>query len=227
MRLPRSLDLSNYRQRRSFGALRWIAIIALASMFAPPSHGQCSFPASSSGTRLTYRFEPVVTDGKLTIHITLEFPGGREGTAELELPSEWAGQTHLEDEVTNLKALSPDTMGLDTAQPSVKKFRFSPNQDVIVSYDLVKDWNGAFVHPNQFRAVLEQDFFEFTTQNALVHPKFGSSDVVSVHFDWQKLPPGWTLETSLGADERCQSFTGRWHKVNEALFAGVTSAFIA
>ena len=36
----------------------------------------------------------------------------------------------------------------------------------------------------------------------------------------QKLPADWTLETSFGADDRCQSFTGLWNRVNEALFAG-------
>src|SRR5260370_11157620 len=72
----------------------------------------------------------------------------------------------------------------------------------------------------QFRAVLEPTYFEFTTQNALVHPKLNSTVAVSVHFDWQKLPADWTLETSFGADDRCQSFTGLWTRVNEALFAG-------
>jgi hypothetical protein len=39
-------------------------------------------------------------------------------------------------------------------------------------------------------------------------------------FDWQKLPPDWTLETSFGADNRCQSLTGLWNQVNDALSAG-------
>src|SRR5260370_33164295 len=72
----------------------------------------------------------------------------------------------------------------------------------------------------QFRAVLEPTYFEFTTQNALVHPKLNPTVGVSVHFDWQKLPVDWTLETSFGADDRCQSFTGLWTRLNEALFAG-------
>jgi predicted metalloprotease with PDZ domain len=217
---PISSPLSYCCRRRSFGALGWILSVAWVSMFIPPSHAQCIFPASSSGNRLTYSFEPVVIDGKLTIHITLEFLGGRGGTAELELPSDWAGQTHLEGEVSNLRVLSRNAVLLDTAQPNVKTLRFYSNEAVTVSYDLVKDWQGAFGHPKQFRAVLEPAFFEFTTQNALVHLKFKSSDVVSVHFDWQRLPADWTVETSFGDDDRCQSFTGFWHKVNEALFAG-------
>jgi hypothetical protein len=79
----------------------------------------------------------------------------------------------------------------------------------------------------QFRAVLEPTYFEFTTQNALVHPKLNPTVAVSVHFDWQKLPADWTLETSFGAGDRCQSYTGLWNRVNEALFAGGIFACVA
>jgi predicted metalloprotease with PDZ domain len=195
-------------------------ILAWATAFALATCGQCSFSASSTGKPLKYVFEPVVTDGKLIMHVTMEFQGGRTGTAELELPSDWAEQSHLEAEVTSLTALSADIVVHDTARPNIKNVRFSPNRAVIVSYDLVKDWNGPLEYPKQFRAVLEPEYFEFTTQNALVHPKFSPTDIVSVHFDWQKLPVGWNLETSFGADDRCQSFSGLWYKVNDALFAG-------
>ena len=46
------------------------------------------------------------------------------------------------------------------------------------------------------------------------------SSIVDVHFDWQKLPSSWSLATSFGTDDRCQSFRGAWHHVQDALFAG-------
>lgn len=195
-------------------------LVAYAAAFTTNACGQCSFAASSVGEPITYIFEPVVANGRLVLHVTLEFRGGREGTAELELPSNWAEQSQLEGQVTDLRALSNGTVVLETASPSVKTLRFPANQYVKISYDLANNWEGAFQHPKQFRGVLEPTYFEFTTQNALVHPRINPTEVVSAHFDWQKLPADWTLETSFGADERCQSFTGLWNQMNNALFAG-------
>lgn len=204
----------------SRAATKVLFCLAIGSTaFIPRLHAQCGFSSTSVGNRLTYVFEPVVTDGKLVLHVTLEFRAGHDGTTELELPSDWAEQSHLEGQVTNLHATPNDAVLLDTARPSIKTLRFAPDQMVTISCDLIKDWQGAFEYPKQFRAVLEPTFFEFTTQNALVHPKLASTDTVNVNFDWQKLPTNWTLETSFGLD-RCQSFTGLWHEVNDALFAG-------
>jgi predicted metalloprotease with PDZ domain len=209
-----------------FGAFRRCPIKVLFGLmictatFIPSSYGQCNFASASVGNPLTYVFEPVVADGKLVLRVTLELRGGHDGTTELELPSDWAGQSHLEAQVNDLRALSHGALLLNTARPNIKTLRFAPDQLVTISYNLMKDWQGAFEYPNQFRAVLEPEFFEFTTQNALVHPKLASMDTVNVNFDWQKLPTNWTLETSFGVDNRCQSFTGLWHQVNDALFAG-------
>lgn len=197
-----------------------LVLMTCATAFAARCHGQCSFPQSSASGALTYIFQPTVTDGKLIIRVNVEFQGGRKGTADLELPSEWAGQSHLESEVTNLRAVSSNTVILDTPRRNIKTLRFSPNHVVTLSYDLEKDWSGAFEYPKQFRVVLEPEFFEFNTQNALVHPKLNRTDVVTVHFDWTGLPADWRLATSFGIEDRCQSFSGLWHKVNDALFAG-------
>ena len=214
-----ALDARLHQLPRAVARVLAYLMVCVAA-FTPCTYGQCSFAASAVGEPLTYAIEPAVVNRKPILHVTLEFRGGRAGIVELELPSDWAGQSHLEGQVTNLRAVSSDTVVLDTPRPSIKTLGFPPNQSVKISYDLARDWEGVFEHPMQFRAVLEPTYFEFTTQNALVHPKLNPTEVVTVHFDWQKLPADWTLETSFGADDRCQSFTGLWNRVNEALFAG-------
>jgi predicted metalloprotease with PDZ domain len=202
------------------GSRALIFLIVCAGVFSLQACSQCNFTGASTGESLRYVFEPVVASGKLILRITLEFRGGRDGAAELELPSDWAGQSHLEGQVKNLRALSSDTIVLHTVHPGVRTLRFPPTESVKISYDLAKDWQGKFDYPKQFRAVLEPSYFEFTTQNALIHPKLPTTEVVSANFDWQKLSADWTLETSFGADDHCQSFTGLWSQVNKALFAG-------
>lgn len=184
------------------------------------SFSQCTPPASTSGNILNYSLQPLVADGKMTLHVTLEFKGGPDGKAELELPSQWAGQTHLEKAVTDLKAISDQTTISDTDSPFRKSLRFPPNATVRISYVLVKDWDGPLNGGTRFRAVLAPEYFQFTSRAALVHPEFEPSSIVDVHFDWQKLPSSWSLATSFGSDDRCQTFRGAWHQVQDALFAG-------
>lgn len=181
---------------------------------------QCDISQASRDQVVKYTFEPQVDAGRLVIHVRLDFVGGTKMRTELELPSEWAGQSQLETGIRNLKALSTNAVLLDTAQANIKGLRFPTGPIVSISYDLVKDWNGPLEYPKQFRPVLEPDFFEFNTLNALVHPKFGLNDLVTTVFEWQKIPDNWKVLTSFGTSVPCQSFTGPWHMVRNALFAG-------
>ena len=206
-------SMQNYR-------LHWLFACLLLVLSSQASFSQCAHPPSTSGKILNYSLQPFVADGQMTLRVTLEFKGGSEGKAELELPSEWAGQTHLDKAVTDLKAISDQTTISDTASPSRKNLRFPPNATVRISYVLVKDWAGPLNSGTRFRAVLEPDYFQFSANSALVHPELEPSSIVDVYFDWKDLVPQWSLATSFGTDDRCQSFHGAWHHVQDALFAG-------
>lgn len=182
---------------------------------------QCRFTSAGSGRVLTYAFDAAVTPPSTVLHVTLKFRGGPEGTEQIEVPADWAGQTlHA---VKNLRALSPDTSISDATPPDAATIRFRPNEEVILTYDLVKDWTGPFVHPLQFHAVLMPHYLEINGANALVHPKLEAQSAVTVNFDWQKLPTDWALATSFGTstgpEGRCQSYSGPWRLVETALFA--------
>jgi predicted metalloprotease with PDZ domain len=203
-------------QLHGFVVILFVGVMGATSV----SFAQCVLPIPSSKHSLNYSFHPVVTNGKMTLHITLEFKGGKEGRSELELPSEWARQSHLEKAVTDLQAVSAQTILSETESPSRKSLRFQPNTIVRISYVLVKDWDGPLNSGTRFRAVLEPEYFQVTTYNALLHPQLDQSDMVDVHFDWQSLSSSWSLTTSFGTDNRCQAFHGRWHDVQNALFEG-------
>jgi predicted metalloprotease with PDZ domain len=55
---------------------------------------------------------------------------------------------------------------------------------------------------------------------SVVGPKLDLFKTVDVHFDWSKLPATWSLATSFGTDERCQSFHGSWSDAQNYLFVG-------
>jgi len=184
-----------------------------------PSLAQCRFPADGTGRILAYAFEPTVTTAGTTLHVNLRFHGGPDAQEELEIPNEWAGEKL--HGVTNLHALSGDTI-VDTASPGSKLLRHGPNQEVVLAYDLVKDWTGRFTHPAEFHGALLPEYVEINGDNALVHPKLSTEEQVTVHFDWKQLPASWVLATSFGtsfnSDDRCQSYSGPWSAVQQALF---------
>lgn len=192
----------------------WLAIAAM------PVMAQCVFPEERTGRTVNYIFEPAVSAAGTTLHVSLRFRAGR-GVEEVEVPTEWAGETL--HGVQNLRALSRDTVLSDTASVGRKAVQHTADQDVVLAYDLAKDWSGRFRHPAEFHGTLRPDYLELTGDNALVHPKLLDDERVTVHFDWTKLPPPWVLATSFGtashADERCQSYSGKWSEVRHALFA--------
>jgi predicted metalloprotease with PDZ domain len=164
--------------------------------------GICAISICSDRHRtvLDYSFEPVVTEDKLILHVALEFQSAPVDTADLVTPTAWGEATDLQKGITNLQNVH-----------EAGKVR--------VTYDLVKDW---VVPPPRadHHAILEPSYFEFNTQNALVHPRLEKLAQVEVHLDWQKLPINWSLATSFGTTDRLQTFRGSWGKMNDALFAG-------
>src|SRR5579859_7048487 len=192
-------------------------LLALASTGA---FGQCNFPAPVSTHVLNYSFEPIVAQDKMSLRVTLEFKGGASGRTKLKLPSEWAGEKHVEKSITELKALSADTALIDTESSSEKQLQFPPNTVIRISYLLEKDWNGPLNSATRFRADLSPEYFHIIGITSLVHPKLDPFEVIDVHFDWQKLPSGWSLATSFGTNDRCQSFHGAWHDAVNSLFVG-------
>ena len=99
---------------------RLLLLVVLTIVLQLDSAAQCDFLRPSRSPVLKYTFEPTLNAGNLGIHIRLEFVDGRNGPAELELPSDWGRQSHLETGVRNLKALSADTVLLDTPPSNLK-----------------------------------------------------------------------------------------------------------
>jgi predicted metalloprotease with PDZ domain len=203
---------------------RWMLVYAVIPIFcliaASPCVAQCTFSQKSTGRVLTYIFEPTIAAENNVLRVTLKFKGNSEGTEEIEIPTHWADETL--HGVTNLRALSSDTVLADSAEGR-KTLRYPPNQQVVLSYDLVKDWTGPFKHPLQFHAGIMPEYIEINGDNAFIYPKMDRGDPVTINFDWQKIPAAWALATSFGTssgpDDRCQSYSGLLDGMREALFA--------
>lgn len=195
--------------------LAYLFALTGASLYA-----QCNFPAPVSSNVINYAFEPIVTQDKMSLRVTLEFKGGKSGKAKLELPSKWAGEKDVEKSITELTALSAQATVSDTKSPTVKQLQFPPNSVVRISYVLIKDWNGPLNAATRFRSDLSPEYFHIVGPTSVVESKLDQFKTVDAHFDWSKLPPAWSLATSFGTDERCQLFHGSWSDAQNYLFVG-------
>src|ERR1700722_2339662 len=195
--------------------------LALWLAVATPGLPACHFPPNATGRMLTYTFDPAVTAAGTVLHITLTLQGGPDAEEEIEVPSQWAGETL--HGVINLRSLSAATVVADTSSPGSRIIRYLPHQEVVLAYDMVKDWSRRFRHPAEFHGALMPDYIEVNGDNALIHPKLSPQTQVTVHFDWKNLPHAWVLATSFGtgsnSDDHCQSYSGAWSAVQQALFA--------
>jgi predicted metalloprotease with PDZ domain len=182
--------------------------------------GQCSLSSTHARKAVTYVFAPLFSGDSMALQVILSFNGGPNGTGRLKLPSRWGGQQYLEKSITELKAVSPGTRIIATSAPTEKELEFPPNGSVRISYILTKDWGGPLNSNTRLRADLSPDYFQIVGVDSLVHPAISESDTVDVNFDWQGLPANWSLATSFGSRDRCQSFHGLWRDVLAALFVG-------
>ena len=187
----------------------YIGLALRLTIVTLPTFAQCRFPADAADRTLNYSFDPTLAATGAVLHVNLKFRNDQT-IGELKVPSGWAGETL--HGVRNLRALSADTIISDTTSVGNKTLRHPPNQDVLLTYDVVKDWTGRFRHPAEFHGTLMPDYLELTGDIALVHPKLPADARVTVHFDWSALPSAWVLATSFGtsSDERCQSYSGTW-----------------
>ncbi|HTQ56428.1 MAG TPA: hypothetical protein VMI94_18290 [Bryobacteraceae bacterium] len=200
---------------------RVAGLVALLAVLTPCGSAKCRFAAGADGRVLTYTFRASVSSSGAGLHVTLAFRGGPQGMETIAVPTEWAGEKL--HGVTNLRALSRDTVLEKGDAGGNRVVHYRPHRPVILAYDLVKDWTGAFRYPLQFHAVLMPEYLEVTGSNALVHPELSRDAAITVHLDWRRIPDGWVLATSFGtsagAAGRCQSYAGRWSDVEDALFA--------
>jgi hypothetical protein len=103
---------------------------------------------------LTYTFEPTVTASTI-LHVSLIFRTGKEVSDVVEIPTEWSGEK-LQG-VHNLRALSEDTVISDATSIGSKTIHHLPVQQVVLAYDLVKDWTGRFRHPAEFHRTIRSE----------------------------------------------------------------------
>jgi len=197
-----------------------LTIAALLLFSSAAGLAQCNFGPPASTHELNYSFEPIISQDKLSLRVTLEFKSARSGKTTLILPSEWAGQKDAYKSITELAAVSPGTTIKETREPAKREVLSRPNSPVRLSYVLVKQWSGPLNSATRFYADLAPEYFHLIGLTSLVYPKMALFKPAEIHFDWSKLPKEWSVATSFATDDRCQTSNGSWHDALNSLFVG-------
>lgn len=181
---------------------------------------ECAFAES-----ITYRFWQRKTPDGMILKIQMTFPLLAGESTEVNIPS------------ASISDLHPNTAGttIKDGPRGTKTVSSATSGPVSLSYVIRNDWTRPLVNPKQQQPVVLLEYLEVTGDKALVWLSKYSDARVTVNFDWEQLPPTWTLATSFGVAEplrgngsdqgrptlaqRCQSRTGPWVDVNHALFA--------
>ena len=200
-------------------------LIASLSLDTRLAFAECQFNDTTSKGAITYRFSLEEAPSGRQLAITTAFRAEAGRPTVVSVPSDLISDLHIVGSKGDLQRDSSGQTTVSIAKSGV----------VSLSYLLRNGWSGPLIQPHQFQPVILSQYAEVTGDKALVWRKDDQQATVTVNFDWQALPPTWALATSFGVAspvttgrseettsahrERCQTYTGPWTRVNQALFA--------
>ncbi len=213
-------------RRLARNSLLWTTLALWACLNVRVTLAECHFKDTASANAVTYRFSSEQTPTGRRFLITMAFRVEAGTPTAIEVPSDLIGELHITSPGAELKEdVTAAGMTVSTSKSGL----------VAMSYMLRNGWSGPLVHPHEFQPVILSQYAEVTGDKALVWRKRDAEAQVTANFDWQALPPTWTLATSFGVaypaiadgpgqttstpQDRCQTYSGPWSGVNQALFA--------
>lgn len=168
---------------------------------------------------ITFRFHPAVVGQKRAFHVEVSFRA-TQAITPIVVPTSWGDAPHLEAQTQNLKVSTSGATLVAGANLGLRELHARPGQQIALAYDIIPLQTEWFRHPQEHMAIINDDYFLFNTENALVYPELPRTDIVSATFDWRALPKGTTFVSSFGAGQRLLQVRAPWYQVLDALFAG-------
>src|ERR1700689_2934411 len=168
---------------------------------------------------IRYNFESRLVDGRSELHVSAQFRALGDVT-DIEVPVAWGDAEDFAAQTQNLKTETPGTTLMAGDDASGRKLHARAGEPVTLSWDIVPLATGLFRHPAEHRAIVNDDYFLFNPQNALVYPGFPRTETVQATFDWRKLPRGMRVFSSFGSERRVIRVAAPWYQGTEGLFAG-------
>jgi predicted metalloprotease with PDZ domain len=155
------------------------------------------------------------------LHVVVRFRGETSGRTELELPSEWGGETELWRGIENLRPTSPETTLVPGAAPQHPVLVHPPSAELELQYSLpTKPVAAELKDGENYRPLVHANWFHFIGHGLLVTPKWDDAEARSLQLRWEGLAPEVHIAHSFGVDLREQTLRTTLAKLRHAVFVG-------
>lgn len=191
------------------------SLLLLASITLGPSAH-----AKAKDIRIT-----VEPSGANRYKISVTFNGDPSGRTEIQLPSEWGGQTELYKAVSGL-SVSPSAAKITNgSEPHKRIVTHKSGETLTVSYFLSQDFHGPFRNAVRYRPVNNSKYVHWIGSTVWVLPAWEETAEVDADFEWKNMPDGWTFAHSFGR-ARQQRFQAEFDDLRTSLFLAGDFRFI-
>lgn len=158
-----------------------------------------SFSATAQKISLQYEFGYDTSSIQPVLKVKLLCKGDASGKTVLQLPDKWASEQQLYKSVQSL-TIKTKGASLDTSNgPLRATITHKPGQQLEIEYTIVQDWQGPLVYPNNYRAVVQKNYFQVTGYSLFIYPANEPSTSADVQLDWKAMPRGWSIGNSFHA----------------------------
>lgn len=176
------------------------------------------FSICSYGKEWNYTISYQVSNNLSALHIVASFKGLDSNKIQLQFPDSWGDQHKFFRAVQNLKMTNAVawTMAADSTTCWVE---LRPGKKLTVEYDLVQNWKGSLHYPLNYRAIINETYFQFSGLAGWIAPKLQDDELVTVNITWN-LPKSWTVANSLHAGKRTFKTTLRYNDFLNSIYVG-------
>jgi predicted metalloprotease with PDZ domain len=179
-----------------------------------------SFTATAQKVSLQYQFSYDTASVKPLLKVKLQCKGNASGKTILQLPDRWASQQDFYKSIVSLAVKTKGAL-LDTSNgPLQATVTHKPSQELEIEYGIVQDWQGPLVYPNNYRAVIQENYFQLTGYSLFIYPKNEPSVLAEIQLDWKKMPDGWSIGNSLHAATRKYKGSVMLGDLQNSIFTG-------
>lgn len=170
----------------------------------------------ASAMDLNYDIRPVEERGRKALEVSLRFQGNKSGVTEIELPSKWAAQERLYQNITQLEAIASTIES--THRPEIKKVFHRPNEMITIRYlvQSSKEKEEQWYH----RPLIEENHFFFLGNGFFVLPHANKQESNAITIEWQNFPEDWSIANSFGVHARKQELSASLADFQNTVFTG-------
>ena len=175
--------------------------------------------------KITYTIGPQQNGEVQQLRIHLTTPAGAEGESILSFPDDAWGEVGFHATIADIKVLNEEATVTKRGDSGWIVIEHRPGLETLeVEYVLEQDFELPVVTQNDFRPIIQPDYFHVFSHNLFMLPAYvfeSNEDEADVQLEWQGFPEDYVFQNSFGRQERSQLIEDvSENEFHTAIFAG-------